>query len=101
MDEVFKGSCNKKIGYTLRVGGKSSGLNDRRNWDSYLVNGQEVKLEIKHAKKMMGLPNNFIFPVSKTQAMKQLGNGVAVNVVTAIGKQIQLNLQIRLSSNII
>lgn len=93
MNEVFEGSCNKKIGYTLRVGGKSSGINDRRNWDSYLVDGKVVKLKIEHAKKMMGLPNNFKFPVSKTQAMKQLGNGVAVNVVTAIGKQIQLALR--------
>ena len=93
MNEVFNGSCNKKIGYTLRVGGKSSGINDRRNWDSYLINGKVEKLEIKHAKKMMGLPDDFNFPVSKTQAMKQLGNGVAINVVVAIGKKIQLALQ--------
>lgn len=98
MDEVFSGSCNKKIGYTLRVGGKSSGINDRRNWDSYLIDGQVVKLEIKHAKKMMGLPENFKFPVSKTQAMKQLGNGVAINVVVAIGKQIQLILQNKITT---
>lgn len=93
MSEVFQGECNKKIGYTLRVGGKSSGINDRRNWDSYLVNGTVVKLQIAHGTKMMGLPSHFQFPVSKTQAMKQLGNGVAVDVVAAIGEEIQCALR--------
>ena len=33
MSDVFGEPCNKSIGYTLRVGGKSSGINDRRNWE--------------------------------------------------------------------
>ena len=35
---------------------------------------------------MMGFPKNFKMPVSDNQAMKQLGNSVAVNVVKEIGK---------------
>jgi len=88
MDDIFNGNCNKKIGFTLRVGGKSSGLHDRRNWDTYLVNDQVVKLKKEEGLKMMGFEEDFVFPVSETQAMKQLGNSVAVNTVYDISIKI-------------
>ena len=88
MSDVFGEPCNKSIGYTLRVGGKSSGINDRRNWDMYMVNGQIRKLTRIEGIKMNGFPEDFTFPVSETQAMKQLGNSVAVNAVQAVGTEI-------------
>lgn len=92
MSDVFGGKCNKKIGFTLRVGGKSSGLLDRRNWDTYLVDGKITKLNSTYGKKMMGFPDSFEFPVSETQAMKQLGNGVAVNCVRDVAEEIKVAL---------
>jgi DNA (cytosine-5)-methyltransferase 1 len=89
MDDILKGKAHKKIGYTLRVGGRGSGVNDRRNWDCYIVNGVERQLTVKEALRMQGFPEDFKFPVSNTQAMKQLGNSVAVPVVEAIGKKIK------------
>ena len=56
---------------------------DRRNWDTYAVGGDVVRLSSKEGIKMMGLPEDFVFPVSETQAMKQLGNSVAVPAVRA------------------
>lgn len=88
MSDVWGGECPKKIGYTLRVGGKGSGLHDRRNWDSYLVDGVERRLSTVEGKVMMGFPEDFEFPVSNTQAMKQLGNSVAVNAVKATARSI-------------
>lgn len=88
MSDIFGEPCNKAIGYTLRVGGKSSGITDRRNWDTYMVNGKIRKITSIEGKKMNGFPNEFIFPVSETQAMKQLGNSVAINTVRAIAKNI-------------
>ena len=88
MSDVFGEPCNKSIGYTLRVGGKSSGINDRRNWDMYMVNGRIRKLTHIEGKKMNGFPDDFVFPVSETQAMKQLGNSVAVNAVQATAAEI-------------
>ena len=41
---------------------------------------------------MMGFPRNFKMPVSENQAMKQIGNSIAVNVVKAIGSRIQYHL---------
>lgn len=88
MSDVFGEPCNKSIGYTLRVGGKSSGINDRRNWDMYMVNGRIRKLTHVEGKKMNGFPDDFVFPVSETQAMKQLGNSVAVKAVEATAAEI-------------
>lgn len=88
MSDVWGGDCSRTIGFTLRVGGKGSGIHDRRNWDAYLVDGVEKRLTPKQGVKMMGFPDDFEFPVSTTQAMKQLGNSVAVNAVKATAKKI-------------
>jgi DNA (cytosine-5)-methyltransferase 1 len=87
MSNIWNGDCPKKIGYTLRVGGRGSKIDDRRNWDSYLVNGKVKRLGIEEGKKMQGLPKDFVFPVSETQAMKQLGNSVAVPAIQAVAEQ--------------
>ena len=88
MSDVLGGKCEKKVGYTIRVGGRRSGIDDRRNWDAYRVDGEVKVIGIEEGKKMMGFPDDFEFPVSKTQAMKQLGNSVAVNAIRDTAEQI-------------
>ena len=88
MDDVFDGKVNKTVGYTLRVGGRGSGLADRRNWDTYLVDGEVRRLSPKEGLRMQGFPDTFEFPVSETQAMKQLGNSVAVPAIQATANEI-------------
>ncbi len=88
MDDVFDGRVNKTVGYTLRVGGRGSGLADRRNWDTYLVDGEVRRLSPKEGLRMQGFPDTFEFPVSETQAMKQLGNSVAVPAIQATANEI-------------
>lgn len=88
MSDILKGKCSKKIGYTLRVGGRGSKIGDRRNWDSYLVDGEVKRITQSEGLLMQGFPSNFKLPVSQTQAMKQLGNSVAVPVIKAVSKQI-------------
>lgn len=95
MSDVFGGKCDKKVGYTLRVGGRGSKITDRRNWDAYRVNGKIVKLSSKEGLKMQGLPDWFEFPpnLSETQAMKQLGNSVAVPAIQAVAAEIVKTLK--------
>ena len=88
MSDIFDAPCEKKVGYTLRVGGKGSPITDRRNWDSYRVNGEVVRLGLKEGKRMMGLPEDFVFPVSHSQAMKQMGNAVVVPAIQAVAEEI-------------
>ncbi len=93
MANIFNAPCEKKIGFTLRVGGKGSHIDDRRNWEFYRVNGKVRRIGLDEAREMMTFPKNFKFPVSKTQAMKQLGNSVCVEVVKAVGRSVAHYLQ--------
>ena len=88
MSDVMGGKVDREIGLTLRVGGKSSPINDRRNWDGYIVNGKPRRLTPKEALRMQGFPSSFKFPVNDSIAMKQLGNSVAVKAVHDYARQI-------------
>ncbi len=88
MDDIFGGKVNKTVGYTLRVGGRGSGLGDRRNWDTYIVDGKVRRLSPQEGLRMQGFPEDFEFPVSEAQAMKQLGNSVAVPAIQATAAEI-------------
>jgi DNA (cytosine-5)-methyltransferase 1 len=81
MSDVLGGKAERSVGYTLRVGGKGSGVDDRRNWDRYYVDGVPRTITLEEAKMMQGFPASFEFPVSRAEAMKQLGNSVAVPAV--------------------
>ena len=93
MSDVMGGEVDREIGLTLRVGGKSSPIHDRRNWDGYIVDGETRRLTPREALKMQGFPSNFKFPVNDSVAMKQLGNSVAVKAVHAYAKQILSSLE--------
>ena len=86
MNDIFKGRTERKIGFTLRCGGRGSAITDRRNWDGYIVDGVEKRITPTEGKRMQGFPEDFVFPVSQTAAMKQLGNSVAIPVIQAVGK---------------
>lgn len=88
MSDVWEGECSREIGFTLRVGGRGSSIKDRRNWDSYLVDGVVKRLTSIEGKKMQGFPKDFQFPVSESQSMKQLGNSVAIPAVQITAKKI-------------
>lgn len=93
MSDVWNGKCSREIGFTLRVGGRGSTINDRRNWDAYYVDGEVKQLGIEQGKKMQGFPDEYEFPVSKTQGIKQLGNSVAIDAVQEVAKQMLRHLK--------
>ncbi len=95
MSDVLGGTCDKEIGYTLRIGGRGSKITDRRNWDAYRVGGKIVQLGPKEGLKMQGFPEWFEFPhnLSSAQAMKQLGNSVAVPAIQATAEEIVKTLK--------
>lgn len=93
MSDVWNGQCSREIGFTLRVGGRGSSIHDRRNWDSYYVDGSVKQIGIEQAKKMQGFPIEYNFPVSKTQGIKQLGNSVAIDAVQEVATQMLRHLK--------
>lgn len=88
MSDIWNGKCDREIGYTLRVGGRGSKFGDRRNWDHYLVDGKICQIMPEQAIKMQGFPDHFEFPVPTSQAMKQLGNSVAIDAIEECGKRL-------------
>ena len=88
----FNGTKERKIGFTMRVGGARSGALDRRNWDTYIVNKKAKRITSKQGLELMGFPRTFKFPVSENEALKQLGNSVAVNVIKEIGKNLKYHI---------
>ena len=75
------------------MGGRGSGIDDRRNWDAYRINGKVTRLGVEEGKAMMGFPKSFKFPVSNSTAMKQLGNSVAVSAIKATLENILFYLE--------
>ncbi len=92
LSDVFKGHCTKDIAYMLTVKGLGRYYGDPKCIDMYLVDGAPRRIGIPEARQLMGFPELLVFPVSKTQAMKQLGNSVAVSVVKAVTKSLLSNL---------
>jgi DNA (cytosine-5)-methyltransferase 1 len=45
------------------------------------VDGLLRRISPEEGKKLQGFPDDFVFPVSRREAMKQLGNSVAINAI--------------------
>lgn len=88
MSDIWWGKCDKKIWYTLRLGWRWSWIKDRRNWDWYIVDWEERRLTVKEGRKMQWFPETYEFPVSNIEAMKQLGNSVAIPAIQAVAESI-------------
>ena len=97
-EAFFDEECSKprKIGFTLRCGGKGSPIDDRRNWEHYFVKkrgaskAEIVKINEHKGLLLNGFPEGYEFPaeVAKAARMKQLGNSVAVTAIEAWGEAI-------------
>lgn len=62
----------------------------RANQDNYVTqDGRIRRLTPREAARLQGFPDDFVFPVSDTQAYRQCGNAVTVNVAEAIAKEIK------------
>lgn len=56
--------------------------------EAYFIDGRVRRLTVDEAKRIMGFPEDFIFPVPEYRALEQLGNTVAVPVLKAIAREI-------------
>lgn len=56
--------------------------------EAYYINGRVRRLTPYEVKRIMGFPDDFIFPVKKGRIYQQLGNSVAVPVVRMIAEKI-------------
>lgn len=92
LSEFLNKNFEKTIAYTIRCGGKNSPINDRHNWDGYLVDGVEYRLTIADGIKLQGFDSSFILCGTTKQQWKQLGNTIPTIFTEIIGKNINKNL---------
>ena len=87
LSKFFDRKFQKETAYTLRCGGRSSPINDRHNWDGYIVDGKEYRLSIEDGLKLQGF-ESFVLEGTETQKWKQLGNTIPTIFTDIIGKEI-------------
>jgi DNA (cytosine-5)-methyltransferase 1 len=75
----------KTIAYTIRCGGRRSGLGDRHNWDTYLVDGHPYVLSIRDCLLLQGYPAELAdeWRGSDSDKYKRLGNTIPTCLANA------------------
>src|SRR3990167_3271012 len=82
-------------------GGGSSGIEDKRNWDTYMINGKIRRLTPTECERLMSWPDDWTrwgtddkgnkIEISDSQRYKMCGNGVVSNCIQAIVEQLIVN----------
>lgn len=88
LTEFLGKNFEKNTAYTIRCGGKNSPINDRHNWDGYIVDGKEYRLTIDDCLKLQGFDSKFKLCGTNKEQWKQLGNTIPTIFTELIGKQI-------------
>jgi DNA (cytosine-5)-methyltransferase 1 len=78
----------KDTAYTIRCGGKNSPINDKHNWDGYIVDGKEYRLTIEDCLKLQGFDISFKLKGNTKEQWKQLGNTIPTIFTEIIGTNI-------------
>lgn len=87
LSELLGMNFEKKVAYTIRCGGKNSPINDKHNWDGYIVDGAEYRLTIEDCLKLQGFRDFKLRGRVKDQ-WKQLGNTIPTIFTEIIGRNI-------------
>lgn len=78
----------KSCAYTVRCGGRRSPIDDKHNWDGYMVDGEEYRLTKSDCLKLQGFPDSYQFKGTNTDVFKMLGNTIPTNLTFYLGKHI-------------
>ena len=89
LTELLGKNFEKKTAYTIRCGGRNSPINDKHNWDGYIVDGEEYRLTIDDCLKIQGFDPEFKLLGNKKAQWKQLGNTIPTIFTEIIGSNIQ------------
>jgi len=87
--KVNKGGQGERIyhpiGHAITLSAHGGGIGSKTGL--YYIDGKIRKLTPRECARVQGFPDNFVLPSSKNSAYKQLGNSVAINVITDVGKK--------------
>ena len=77
----------REVAFTIRCGGRSSGIQDRHNWDSYIVDNRPYRLTLQDALALQGF-EQYSMLGSDTKKWKLLGNTIPTIFTHMIGERI-------------
>lgn len=86
LGHVMQGKTERDYAFTIRIGGRRSGLHNRFNWDCYVVDGKARYIRVEECLELQGFPRDFFLAGNEDQRFKQVGNSVPVNVVREVGR---------------
>ena len=88
--KVNKGGQGERIyhpaGHAITLSAYGGGVGSKTGL--YKINNQIRKLSPRECARIQGFPDSFIINPTQTQAYKQFGNSVSINVLQAIINQI-------------
>lgn len=87
--EVMGGETERDYSFTIRIGGRRSGINNRFNWDAYVVDGKVRYITPEECLLLHGFPRTFKLAGNESQRYHQVGNSVSVFIVNEIVKKLQ------------
>jgi DNA (cytosine-5)-methyltransferase 1 len=88
LSDVLGGIVEREFGFTVRIGGRRSGISNRYNWDAYKVNGEVRYITPEECLLLQGFDKNFILKGTQSPKYYQVGNTVAVTIINEIGKEL-------------
>lgn len=86
LGDILHGKTDRDYAFTIRVGGRNSGISNKYNWDSYYVDGKIHVLTPRECLFLQGFPADFSLAGNKEQQYRQVGNSVPTTVIREIGK---------------
>lgn len=92
LNDFFNKQFEKEIAYTIRCGGRHSPINDKHNWDGYIVDGKEYRLTKEDCLQLQGFDVNFTICGSNQSQWKQLGNTIPIIFTDMIGRNLKKHL---------
>ncbi len=93
--KVNKGGQGERIyhtqGHSITLSAYGGGVGSKTGL--YKINNKIRKLSPRECARLQGFPENFIYPSSISQAQKQFGNSVSINVLQYIIQEISQTIQ--------
>ena len=86
--EVMGGKTEREYSFTIRIGGRHSGIDNRYNWDAYIVDGEVRYITPEECLLLQGFPKTFKLAGSQQQKFHQVGNSVCCFIVNALVNQL-------------
>lgn len=87
--EIMGGKTEREYSFTIRIGGRRSGINNRFNWDAYMVDGQVRYITPEECLLLHGFPKDFKLCGNQGQKYHQVGNSVSCCIVNELVKKLQ------------